>query len=75
MAGVEPTGRILLNGDRGYEVERFLRENWLIIAGIAVMVVGYLALRTRGDKLASTAEFDTRVTSGAPTYVVFYSNT
>ncbi|NLF02592.1 MAG: hypothetical protein GX601_16615 [Anaerolineales bacterium] len=56
-------------------MERFLRENWLIIAVIAVMVVGYLALRTRGDKLASTAEFDTRVTSGAPTYVVFYSNT
>jgi hypothetical protein len=39
------------------------------------MVGGYLFLRTPGDELASTAEFDARVTAGTPTLVEFYSNT
>jgi hypothetical protein len=56
-------------------MERFLRDNWLVIVVITAMVVGYLMLRTRGDKLASTTEFDTRVASGIPTFVEFYSNT
>jgi hypothetical protein len=56
-------------------MERFLRDNWLVIVVVTVMVVGYLLLRTRGDRLASTAEFDTQVASGIPTFVEFYSNT
>ncbi len=56
-------------------MKRFWRENWLLIIVIAVMVGGYLFLRTPGDDLASTAEFDAQVTSGTPTLVEFYSNT
>jgi hypothetical protein len=56
-------------------MRRFLRENWLVILVIAVMVGGYLLLRTPGDKLASTAEFDAQVAGGTPTLVEFYSNT
>jgi hypothetical protein len=56
-------------------VERFWRENGLVIALIAVMVGGYLFLRTPGDELASLAEFEAQVTSGGPTLVEFYSNT
>jgi hypothetical protein len=53
----------------------FWHENWLVILVIAVMVTGYLFLRTPGDQLVSTAKFDAQVSSGTPTLVVFYSNT
>ena len=56
-------------------MERFLRENWLVILVIAGMVTAYLVLRTPGDKLASSAAFDEQVSSGTPSLVEFYSNT
>jgi len=56
-------------------MKRFLKENWLVILVIAVMVGGYLYLRTPGDTMASTAEFDARVTGGSPTVLEFFSNT
>jgi hypothetical protein len=56
-------------------MQRFWRENWLVILVIAVMIGGYLFLRTPGDELASTAEFEAQVTAGTPTVVEFYSNT
>jgi len=56
-------------------MKRFWRENWLVILVIAVMVGGFLYLRTPGDELDSTAEFDAQVTGGTPTVVEFYSNT
>lgn len=56
-------------------MKRFLRENWLVILVVVVMVGGYVLLRTPGDDLASTAEFDAIVTDGTPTLVEFYSNT
>ena len=56
-------------------MDSFLRENWVLILAIGVLVGGYLYLRTPGDKLASTAEFDERVSSGVPTLVEFYANT
>jgi hypothetical protein len=56
-------------------VERFWRENGLVILVIAVLLAGYLVLRTRGDKLPSTAAFDAQVASGSPTLVEFYTNT
>jgi len=56
-------------------MKRFWRENWSVILIIAVMVGGYLFLRTPGDDLASTAEFDAHVSNGTPTLVEFYSNT
>jgi len=56
-------------------MRRLLRENWLVILVVVVMVGGYALLRTPGDDLASTAEFDAVVTDGTPTLVEFYSNT
>lgn len=56
-------------------MKRFWRENWLVILVIAVMVGGYVLLRTPGDDLASTETFDAQVTNGTPTLVEFYSNT
>jgi uncharacterized protein HemY len=56
-------------------LKRFWRENWLVILVIAAMMVGYLLLRTPGDQLVSTAEFDAQVSNGTPTLVEFYSNT
>jgi len=56
-------------------MKRFWRENWLVVAVIALMVGGYLFLRTPGDELPSTAAFDAQVSSGTPTLVEFYSNT
>jgi hypothetical protein len=56
-------------------MQRFWRENWLVILVIAVMIGGYLFLRTPGDELASTAEFEAQVTASTPTVVEFYSNT
>jgi hypothetical protein len=56
-------------------MQRFWRENGLVILVIAVMIGGYLFLRTPGDEMASTAEFEAQVTDGTPTVVEFYSNT
>ena len=56
-------------------MKRFWRENWSVILVIGVLVGGYAFLRTPGDELVSTAEFDAQVTSGAPTLIEFYSNT
>jgi hypothetical protein len=56
-------------------MQRFWRENGLVILMIAVMIGGYLFLRTPGDELASTVEFEAQVTAGTPTVVEFYSNT
>jgi hypothetical protein len=56
-------------------LKHFWRENWSVIIVIAVMVGGYLFLRTEGDELVSTAEFDAQVSGGVPTLVEFYSNT
>jgi hypothetical protein len=56
-------------------MQRFWRENGLVILVIAAMIGGYLFLRTPGEKLASTAEFEAQVTAGTPTVVEFYSNT
>jgi hypothetical protein len=57
------------------EMQRFWRENGLVILVIAIMIGGYLFLRTPGDKLVSTADFDAQVTVGVPTVVEFYTNT
>ncbi|MFO7743418.1 MAG: hypothetical protein R6X31_14020 [Anaerolineae bacterium] len=56
-------------------MKRLLRENALTILIIALAVGGYAFLRTPGDDLASTAEFDALVSAGTPTLVEFYSNT
>ncbi len=57
------------------KLKRFWRENRSVIVVIAVMVLGYAFLRTPGDDLVSTAEFDAQVSGGVPTLIEFYSNT
>lgn len=55
--------------------KRLLRDNWLLILVVTAMAAGYIFLRTPGDDLDSTAEFDALTTDGTPTLVEFYSNT
>jgi hypothetical protein len=52
-----------------------LRENALFLGFLAVLVVGFMVLRTRGTNLASLEEFDALIASGQPVLVEFYSNT
>jgi hypothetical protein len=56
-------------------MRRFWRENGLVVLVIGAMVGGFVFLRTTGDELVSTADFDAQVTGGVPTLVEFYSNT
>jgi hypothetical protein len=57
------------------KVINLLRENALFLSFLAVLVVGFLVLRTRGTQLASLAEFDSLIAAGQPVVVEFYSNT
>jgi len=52
-----------------------LRENALFLSFLAVLVIGFLFLRTRGTRLASLEEFDALIAGGEPVVVEFYSNT
>ncbi len=56
-------------------MKRLLRENWILIVTFVLIIGGYAFLRTPGDDLASTAEFDAQATDGTPLIVAFYSNT
>ncbi len=51
------------------------RENRITIVIIAVLVVGYIFLRTSPSEIGSVAEFQDRLRQGRPTVVYFYSNT
>lgn len=55
-------------------MKRVLRENWMLLLVLIVAVGGYAFLRTPGDELASTAEFDAKLTDDRPLLVYFYSN-
>jgi hypothetical protein len=52
-----------------------LRENALFLGSLAVLVAGFLVLRTRGSGLASLDELDALISGGQPVLVEFYSNT
>ena len=56
-------------------MKQFWAENWTVILVIGIMLVAFLALRTKGDQFPSTADFDLQVTAGKPSLVEFYSNT
>ena len=56
-------------------LQEFWRENWLTALVIAILVVAYLALRTRPSAMASVDEFNRNVASRQATIVEFYSNT
>ena len=57
------------------KVMNLLRENALFLGFLAVLIVGFLVLRTRGSRLASLDEFDALIAGGQPVVVEFYSNT
>ena len=59
----------------GSKMMDFLRGNALFLGFLAVLVVGFLFLRTRGSKLGSVEEFDALVAGGEPVVAEFYSNT
>jgi hypothetical protein len=52
-----------------------LRENALLMGFLAVLIGGFLVLRTKGSQLASLDEFDALITGGQPVVVEFFSNT
>lgn len=56
-------------------MKRLLQENWMTILVLALMIGGYVFLRTPGADLASASEFDTQASNGTPLVVEFYSNT
>ena len=47
----------------------------MMILVVAAVAGAYVFLRTPGDDLESTAEFDTLVTAGTPTLLELYTNT
>ena len=51
------------------------RENRITIVIVAVLVAGYMFLRTSPSDIGSSAEFQDRLRQGQPTVVYFYSNT
>lgn len=53
----------------------FLRSNWLSLAVVAALFLGWFFLRTPATALGSTEEFDRRIRSGQPVVVEFFSNT
>lgn len=57
------------------QTRTFFRENGLFIGVIAALVLAFLLLRTKGDRLGSLTEFDATITAGQPTVVEFYANT
>ena len=55
-------------------MHRMIRENWLTLLFLGLLVLGYVLLRTSGDEMASTTEFEAQISQGTPTLVEFYSN-
>ena len=51
------------------------RENWLTWLIVAVLVVGFLALRTTPSEIASVEAFQASLIGERPTIVYFYANT
>ncbi len=50
------------------------KENWLTFIVLAVLAVGYIVLRTPGDRFASREEIIAVLRDGRPTVIEFYSN-
>jgi thiol-disulfide isomerase/thioredoxin len=54
---------------------KLLREDGLTIAIVLALAIAYIVLRTPGDQFASLETLETRLASGQPTVIEFYSNT
>lgn len=55
-------------------VSGWLRENWVLSAVIALLVIGYLTLSQRPTATGSSSEFIASLSQGTPTIISFYSN-
>jgi len=53
---------------------RFGRENWLTFLVLAVLVLAFMALRTRPTEVASSEALLGSLAGSQPTLVEFYSN-
>ena len=56
-------------------LRRFWRENWLTVAVLVTLAVAFLTLRSSPTEIASVEAFESSLTQGQPTVIVFYSNT
>jgi hypothetical protein len=56
-------------------VARFFHENWLTLAVVAALAIGYFALRSQGADVASASEVTDRLGQGKPVVLYFFSNT
>jgi hypothetical protein len=53
----------------------FVRENWLLIALIGLLAVGFLTLRTPATPIESEQALQAMLSSGQPVLMEFYANT
>ena len=61
--------------DVSVRLSRILRENWLFLLVVSLVVGVFLVLRTPASDIASSAELAGVLADGQPTLVEFYSNT
>ena len=55
-------------------MSRAVRDNWLLLAFLAVLVAGFLLLRSTPSDVQSIEELNRQLTAGQPTVLTFYSN-
>jgi hypothetical protein len=53
---------------------RFVQQNWLALAFIAVVVAAFVFLRSPATRVSSAQELDALLTDGTPKVVEFYSD-
>jgi hypothetical protein len=53
---------------------RFIQQNWLGLAVLAVLVAAFVLLRSPATRVASVQELDVLLGDGAPKVVEFYSD-
>jgi hypothetical protein len=53
---------------------RFVQQNWLALAFIAVVVAAFAFLRSPATRVASAQELDALLADGTPKVVEFYSD-
>ena len=52
----------------------WVKDNWVLIAFVAVIAIAFLLLRSKPSDISTLAELDQALASGQPTVVSFYSN-
>jgi hypothetical protein len=52
----------------------WLKDNWVLVAFVAVIATAFLLLRSKPSDISSLAELDQSLVSGQPAVISFYSN-